>query len=80
MSTYTFTLTLDVDDEDAVIQAAIERYIEDGTCQTEDEAREFLALGGDGDIDIGDCLVMLLDPGHLLGCSIHNSSCDRDTF
>lgn len=36
------------------------------------EARELLEP--DGVIDVGACLIMLLDPGHLTGCEILQSS------
>jgi hypothetical protein len=67
------TIYVDVNDQDALFAAAMARAKEDGL--EESDAQE--NLKPDGEVHIGNCLRMLLDPGvSPPGCSIEDSSCD----
>jgi hypothetical protein len=66
----TFFIGLDIDNAQQLYEAALDRAIQDGLdrAATEEDLRY-----KDGSIKISACLVMLLDPGSLPGCSIHQS-------
>lgn len=68
-----FTLELRCYDPDELFDAALRRLIEDGV--DEEDAKN--TLKPDGEIDVCACAQMILDPGSLDGCSIHNSSCEE---
>ncbi len=68
MNDYTFSLELRVDDPEQLRVAAEERAVEGG--QTPEEWRELRADSLD---PIQADIMMLLDPGTLPGCSIHES-------
>jgi hypothetical protein len=61
--TYQFTLTVDVFDARQLYEAAAKH--EDAQPDPDD-----LLKDDEGEIDIGACLQMLLDPGSLAGCEI----------
>ena len=63
-----FRLFLDVNDEDALFDAALEHAIHVDNCDRE-YALELLR-DKHGDVNVSACLGMLLDPGSLPGCSI----------
>lgn len=65
-----FTLWLQVHDENALLQAA-RAHPDAADMSTE----EFYT--DEGEIDIKACLVMLLDPGKLPGCTIHDSGAQQ---
>lgn len=73
MSIYSVTINLNVQDERELHSAAVVRALEEN--HTEDSARELLSYE-DGSPNVFNCLVMLLDPGQLAGCSILNSNAD----
>lgn len=66
---YEFTMGLRVYDDNQLLAAALAHP----DTAAADMARDDF-LDADGHIDIAACLVMLLDPGSLPGCSIHDSS------
>lgn len=71
MSRYhTITIELEVHDATALLAAAKERATADG-------APIDGLTGADGEPDTAACLVMLLDPGSLAGCSIEHSSAEE---
>lgn len=73
MRTYEISIDVEVQDRHELYEAAFKRACESGT--PEDEARAMLSYE-DGDVNISACLIMMLDPGLLAGCSILQSSCD----
>lgn len=70
----TFTLELRVDDVQRLYTAALRSALSDGL--SENEATEFLK-DEDGTVSVHSCLVQLIDPGHLPGCSISDSSVEE---
>lgn len=68
---YVFTLETEVHDAQALRRAAVAHYVaENPTCC--DDADE--VFGTDAEPNVGACLVQLLDPGRLDGCSIDYST------
>ena len=74
MSTeYSFSMDLRVVDPEALHAAALEHLTDvDGL----DKKAALDIIGPAEAPKIGDCLVAILDPGHLVGCSIHGSSAE----
>lgn len=70
-----FHLYLKVVDAQELRTAAIERAIEEGLSFEEASAESTIEDGG---VDVNWCLVMLLDPGTLAGCSILDSGATSD--
>ena len=70
MTTYNFNLCAGVEDERALLHAAREKAVSDG--DTIEHLQE-----ADGSVNVAACLVTLLDPGTLAGCSIIDSTADR---
>jgi hypothetical protein len=68
----TFHIDLDIDDPETLYQAALERLLQENV--DEDDAKR--TLRPEGVINDSACLVMLLDPGSLPGCSINQSWVD----
>jgi hypothetical protein len=66
MSEWQFTLDLRIDDPEQLLTAALDHS--DGPDSRDD------LLNDDGTVDIGKCLVILLDPGTLPGGEIFGSS------
>jgi hypothetical protein len=64
-----FTLSLTVEQPEELLRAAMAHPHAEGMLRDE-------FLNDDGTIDIESCLVMLLDPGHLPGCDIIDSSAE----
>lgn len=63
-----FSIALQIDDPERLRKAAEDRAVEDGlTVESWRETRK-------GSMDD---LVMLLDPGSIPGCSVHNSSAEE---
>lgn len=69
-----FHMDLDIHDSSLLLQAAVERAIAETPGLQASTAEEQLAP--DGQVDVRACLEMLLDPGILPGCSIHQSWVD----
>ena len=70
---YQVTLYVDVSDPEELYKAALERAVGDGL--TQESASE--DLRPDGEIHVGNCLLMLLDPGRAPpGCEILGSACE----
>lgn len=67
-SEYVFKINLKVFDPQSLRKKALAHpdVCEDQTFLTED-----------GDVDVEECLIMILDPGSLTGCSIHDSSAEE---
>lgn len=61
---YKFTLAMRVFEPSALLAAARAHPDHDLSCSLLDE---------DGEVDVATCLVTILDPGHLPGCSIDSS-------
>lgn len=71
--TFTFSLHVEIDDEDALYTAAMHHAVSvDGLSRQ--EAEELLCPAGERDMSA--CLSMILDPGYIQGCSIHESWVD----
>ena len=64
---YTFYMDLDVDDVEDLYRAAM---AVDGSDEVD--------LRPSGSIDVEACLIMLIDPGQIDGCSIHQSYAIRN--
>lgn len=64
---YTFKLELKVHDSESLYQAAVKRCREDGVPR---RVIDDMLLPG-GEVQIHNCLAMLLDPGQLAGCNIY---------
>lgn len=71
MTPYRFILDLDVENESVLFAAA--RQHPDCT-----DDRDL--LNDDDTIDVGACLIMLLDPGHLAGCDVHGSTVESNSL
>jgi hypothetical protein len=67
---YRVTIELTVDGIAELFEAATERATAEGIHNHAE------LLTNDNDVDISACLVMLLDPGTLPGCSIRDTSVD----
>lgn len=65
---YEFSMSLSVHDPEALRAAAL---------QHQDAQPDDTFLSEDGSVDIDACLVMVLDPGCLSGCSIYSSSASQ---
>ena len=63
-----FTMALRVHDAETLRRAALKH---------EDAAPDDTFLDDEGNVDIQACLIMLLDPGTVPGCSVHESTADR---
>ena len=74
MKCATFTLELRVDDVQRLYDAARASALSDGLSPT--AAAEFLQ-DDDGSVSVHSCLVQLIDPGYLPGCSISGSSVEE---
>lgn len=68
---YKFELWVEVDDADELRRAAIERWHE------ENPSIEDPYEGGFDPDDEAHCIVMLLDPSTMPGCTIESSSCEH---
>jgi hypothetical protein len=73
MARYQVTIDVTVNDAQRLFHNAMHRAVRNDH-MTLDEAKEL--LNPDGQVDIGACLQMLLDPGSLAGCNIHHSSAE----
>lgn len=65
---YQFDMSIRIDNPETLRQAAMAH---------EDADASDTFLKEDGSINIGACLVMLLDPGKLPGCTIHGSGAEE---
>lgn len=73
MAAYTVSVHLSVFDPQAVFQAALRKSLDRQPELTDEEAAMWLKQ--DGEIDVGECLRMLIDPGiSLPGTDINDSS------
>lgn len=70
------TISLTVHNLLRLHDAAIKRAIEEGL---DEQATKEDLTDDDGNIDVGACLVMLLDPGTLAGCNIHETNVETWT-
>jgi hypothetical protein len=74
---YTVTVELTVHDPAQLYLAAHAHSVKHDR-QTPEEAAQMLKPSGpDGDVDIGACLITLIDPGSLPGCDIENSGAEH---
>jgi hypothetical protein len=82
MNVYRFEMDLDVHDEKDLHLAAVMYYQQQNAARDPQEvmAEAIEMLGPKDEPDVEACLVMLLDPGQLAGCSIHNSSAEYLSF
>ena len=71
----TFSLNLEVHDRGALYKAAFARALANGV----EESQAYDWLKPDCEIDVGECLRELLDPGSLPGCDIQDSTCEGFT-
>ncbi len=69
MDNYVFTMWLSVHTPEALRQAALAH---------EDAAPSDTFLREDGTVDIEACLVMMLDPSSLPGCTVQSSTASED--
>ena len=70
---YVLTMEVSVHDRDNLFEAAMKHAVEyDGLDPSEAKA----LLMPDGEISPGDCLLMLIDPGQLIGCDIIETRCE----
>lgn len=65
---YVFNLSVAVHEVQALRTAAMEH---------DDAGPDDTFLNEDGSVNIGACLVMLLDPGKLPGCKVYGSSAEE---
>jgi hypothetical protein len=72
-NTFTFSMHLEIDDEDTLYAEAL-RHATAVDCLSQQEAEELLCPNGER--DMGACISMLLDPGYIPGCDIHESWVD----
>lgn len=69
---YTLTMDIEVHDVPTLYAAAMRHAVHtDGLTQA--EAEELLKPDGKT-IDVPACLIMMIDPGSMLGCEIHETS------
>lgn len=72
MKTYRITIEVEVNDEETLFGAALANALVDG--MTIKSAKEHLRT--QDEIDVGACLVQMLDPGGLPGCDIQHTGWD----
>lgn len=71
---YTLTMDIEVHDVPSLFEAAVHHAVhKDGLKPA--EADELLRPAGE--IDPAACLTMLIDPGHLVGCEINETSVEE---
>ena len=73
MDTYTFSVNLHVHDPADLYRAALANFITDNGHSEETYAAAEDMFGTESEPNIGNCLIQMLDPGSLAGCSIDSS-------
>lgn len=72
---YTLTMDIEVHDVPSLFEAAVHHAVhKDGLSSR--IACELLTLEG-GATDVAACLTVLIDPGHLVGCEINETSVEE---